>query len=307
MTLTYPMIGWGTPDDISTFAQVGTATVTSAIADPFGGTLGYLVDDNDAAAFEYRYKPVTFSGGNAPLLTFFVKQGTATIQDVVLYNNTFAAPSVSCRLTWIASVPFPSVIAGSGTFLQPILVGGAWWCIRFYGQTLNTANSFELRLYGATSNSVATTGNTNYYLRNSVLFHYPNNVLPWAEPRPGSAQAQSVAGVEDAWTLGTDYRLDWEGCWIPYTDLDDPPITGYFGYNESAGVNCGIEAFIKAARDKNVLALVKDRANSTATVLNAYLATPMQGPATLEPNALLRYAFSFRAASPYRSFASLWP
>jgi hypothetical protein len=306
MTLTYPMIGWGTADDISAYSQVGTATVTSAITDPFGGTLAYLVDDNDAAAVEYRYKLISQTADSTARVLFFAKAGTATITDIDILDNTAAATRCRVRLTWTAGVPAATLATGSGTIFTPILTNNGWYAIRFTADGVIAANANRLRLFGASA-TAASVGNTNYYVRNVVFLHYPDKVNPWAEPRGASAQAQSIAGTEDAWTVGTDFRLDFDGCWIPPTDLDDPAITGYAGRNESPGINCGIEAFIKAARDKNVLALVKDRTNPTTTALNSYLASPMAGAPALEPNAFQRYALSFRAASPYLSFATYWP
>lgn len=105
----------------------------------------------------------------------------------------------------------------------------------------------------------ANTLNVGYWL---------DNVKAGDTPRAGSVQDQAPSGVEDAWTVGTDYVLECELRWIPQVDTASPLATGWDGAT-------GVRAFLQWARDKNQLRFFPDA--SSGTFLTCYLAEPMSG------------------------------
>lgn len=121
-----------------------------------------------------------------------------------------------------------------------------------------------------------------------------DNVIAGPEPRAGSETAQAPSGVEDAWTIGTDYILEADIAFIPQTDTASPLATGWDGAT-------GFAAFLSWARDKNLIRFYPDK--DAGTFIDSYLVEPMAGQGQPETDATRRVRLRIRNAStPYDGY-----
>ena len=300
-TLTLPLVAWGSADDLSAYTSVGTPVVTSGITDPFGGTGAYTIDDNDAGAVEYVYKSITFASSGTVFASVFIKAGTAGTSTVVLVDNVAAVSRATLSVTWSGGVPSVAITNGSATIHGTVSVGGGWYLLLFSADSIVAANAHRLRLYG-TSTTTSDTGTTSYYVRNAVLLSYLDGATSWPEPRKGSAWAEAPSGTEDAWIVGTNWHLAGTVRHVPDSPTDTPEtVSGWYGANESTGVNCGVAALLSAGRDKQALTWVKDRA-TCSTYVSGYLVEPMQGKPDLEPNWRRTFPLELRSSSVFAGY-----
>lgn len=301
-TLTLPLVAWGTASDISAspWVDVSTPVVTGSVADPFGGTGAYTIDDNNAAAVEARRLPLTVASGRI-VAAVCIKAGTATVSRFGLRDDTAAAWLHSVTATWSGGVPTVATESGTGTVYGTVSLGSGWYLALFDATGATGANDNELYLYGA-SGTASTTGTTSYYLRNIVLLSYLDGATSWPESRTGSAWAEAPSGTEDAWIVGTNWHLAGTVRHVPDSPTDTPEVvSGWYGLNESTGVNCGVAAFLMAGRDKQTLTWVKDRATCT-TYTDGYLVEPMRGRPDLEPNWRRQFPLELRSTSVYAGY-----
>ncbi len=297
---TYPLIAWGSADDLSAYTTgSGTPTVTGSVADPFGGTGAYTIDDNDAATGENKYKTVTFPANGTHQLAIFAKAGTATTSHVAIFDNTATAFRAVLVLAWSGGVPTATIASGSGTVHGTISVGSSWYLILWAADNIVAANTNRLYFYGATT-TAGSTGTTTYYVRNVVALDYVDEAVSVARARAGSVWAQAPSGTEDAWITGTDEVLRGRLRFIPKTPTATPVVkSGWYGENESAGVNCGVKAMLKAGRAKTSLLWVADRATASTTV-TCTLAQPVdQDGVELEANGDRTVAVELRGTSVF--------
>lgn len=274
---TYPLIAWGTPEDISAspWADAGTPIVTGSIADPFGGTSAYTIEDNDGASNEGRRVTFTLAGDGVQWVVAFVKAGTATSTEVGLWDATAGAWRGQALLTWSGGVP--TTTAATGSVLTPIACGSGWYC-QIMGTTSATvsANSNYLYLYPAGAQT-ADTGTASFYVRNAVLLDYVDNYRRYADKRVGYATVEGGSGVRDAWDQGTNYHRRGTVQYIPATPRDAPvTVSGFLGGNEATGVNCGVEAMLLAGMQMTSMVWVPDRSDC-ATNQSVYLTSPSAG------------------------------
>lgn len=119
--------------------------------------------------------------------------------------------------------------------------------------------------------------------------YWLDNVTTWDEPRQGSEQVQAPSGVEDAWTVGTDYYLEGDLCYIPAATTTTVPSGSQTGWDGAAGVR----AFLAWARDKNVFTFYPDQTNG-AVSFSCYLVDPMNGAPTVEADGTRRVKIKIR-------------
>lgn len=295
MSFRYPLMAWGTADDISASPWgnlVGTPTVTGSQTDPFGGTSAYKIDDANAGANEARSRSVgALTSG--PVGTGFtgsiivcVKGDTAAGFRIFL-TDTSAGNTTRISLEGTVSGGVPSVTASTGIAVTPagVALGGSWYAFLATSTALGmvSGNTHRLELY-ATASGAANTGATIFYSRPMVLLDYLDNAVAYSVPREGSEQVQAPSGVEDAWTIGTDEMLRCMVRAVPADPRASPAIvSGWYGESESSGVNAGVKAMLKAGRDKQVMRFVPDRSSST-TYMDSYLVEPMGDAPTIDTN-----------------------
>jgi hypothetical protein len=274
---TYPLVAWGTADDLSTYTQVGTGTLTAGQTDPFGGTAAYLLNDTNVGALgdvTYLRTASTVLHGTEVPVEVFLREGTSPYALVVLWDATASVARVSALLVWNSGAPY--VTLGSGTGLSLVAVGGGWYLLRCLSATIVSGNSHQLWLY-ATSANGAETGTTYFYVRNVALLDTPSAYRRFARPRDGYAAVVSPSGVRDSWSAGDEWVRMARQSWVPATARDTPvAVSGYAGENELTGVNCGVEAMLRTGWTMGTMRWVPDRADCT-TYQDVYLTKPGQG------------------------------
>lgn len=125
---------------------------------------------------------------------------------------------------------------------------------------------------------------------NTLNIGYPvDHFKAGSTPRAGSAFIQTPGGVEDAWTVGTDYTLEGVFRWIPQTSTSSPLATGW----DTAST--GFRLFLEWARDKNVIRYYPDAA--TGTYVDSYWVEPMEGAPDPEADGTRTLPFKIRNAS----------
>lgn len=124
---------------------------------------------------------------------------------------------------------------------------------------------------------------------NTLSFGYLlDAIIAGSEPRDGSESVQGVSGVEDSWSVGTDYLLEADARWIPQANTASPVATGWDGAT-------GWRAFLESARDKNVFRFYPDK--DGGTYLTCYLVEPMRGQGEPETDGTRKIRFRMRNAS----------
>lgn len=299
---TYPLIAWGSPDDISTYVAIGTAAVTGGFTDPFGGTLAYDINDASGGVGDARYKllPTSLPNGTSWFAVMSRANG-AGASGLQIWDDTAAVDRHTIRWTWSAGVPStPATIGGgSGTILPPIPLGGPWYLLLFSANGLVGANANRLYLYPADPSSPAATGRTIFVVMNAVLLDLFDEAVSWEEDREGSEYQQGPSGFEDAGRTGIDHLLEGRVRFVPqFPRLDPGPVSGWYGENEMVGVNCGVKAMLRAGREKQLLRWVSDRSLSTI-YRDTYLVDPLKEKPGFERNWERTFLMRLRSASAF--------
>lgn len=294
MALAYPLIAWGTADDISGagWSSIGTPIVTGGQADPFGGASAYLLNDDDAVVGEARNKAFV-PLASAVQIPIFVRQGTATIAGWLVYDVTSAGANRGyINLTgWGTGTP--TVVSGGtlGTVsvsVSPVIsVGGGWYMAIASVTGLVVGNSYLFYCYPANNNGSAgaSMGSTYFYVRNSVLFDVPQNPIAWRTPRAGTEKVRGLDGGFDTWLTGKDSKFRGEFAWIPSAPRSSPAIvSGWEGLNESTGINCGVQAMLEAGWNAQSLTFVPDRSDCTTSIASELVKPFDQDEPTMKPN-----------------------
>ncbi len=307
MALIYPLVAWGSAEDISASPWAdsnGTPIVTGGQADPFGGTSAYLIEDDNAAGSESRRSDVVavVTAGEVAVAVF-AKAGTATVSVVDFRDATAGVVRHSLDLAWSGGVPTPTTRTGAGTILTPISVGSSWYLIIFTATGCVSGNTHEIKLFGAATGTTPT-GTTVWYVRNAVLLPPLDQAVASDDPRAGYESVQNPSGVEDAWTVGTDHRIEADIRFVSKMPVDSPlTYSGWDGLNEISGVNVGLGAMLRAGRDKSDLIYVPDRSDCS-TFITSKLDQPLQGGVALEEDGTRRVRVVLRNGSTeYEGYA----
>ena len=304
MSHVYPLVVWGSADDLSTYSQTGTCAITTGQADPWGGTSAVYLTDNDAATAEARYIEYTaaYTGyHSATVCTAYLSATSSGIS----FGTGVTAPVSHTLHTWTAGVPVASLYGGTaGSTAAVVALGSGWYLQRIWAYAL-TGETVRLTLSPA-GFTASDTGSTRYLVQSMTLLDLPDQKMTWEEPRDGSAWAQGGSGVEDAWIQGTDYRYQ-ATFDVPYLHRDAPASVSGWGLPlERAGCNSGVNALLRAGRNKETLTYYADRTNTaTAFGVASYLVGPMNGAPAVQPNGDRRITLELRNASkhykPYES------
>lgn len=295
MSHTFPLVFWGSVDDLSTWSQTGTCGITASQTDPLGGSTAVALTDNDAGTAEARYKEYTATYSGYHHLTVAVAPSTGTQVSAVKFENVTLATPGTANLSWASYVLTQST---SGIGVQSAVnIANSYAVIRIR-QYATAGNTMRITLYPA-GTTASDTGTMKVYLRNLCLLDVLDQPVAWEEPREGSVWVQGASGVEDAWIQGTDYRFGGTVQWVPKVDRDAPAsVSGWGLPNERVGINCGVAALLRAGRQKDALTFYADR-----TALDSYYATtctlvdPMRGAPEVLPNGDRRFRLELRGTS----------
>ncbi len=300
----FPLIAFGTPEDLTGWSISGTPVVTGSQDDPVGGTDASLVNDDDGGAVEYIYKivPITIDGTHFSIVA--AKEGTSTVTDIEIYDSTAPASRVIARITW--STHALSILSGNGTALGLIAIGDGYYLAIFTVESVVGANTNVIRLYPAGSTASAI-GTAYFYVRHFLIFGEPlDNANSFGIPQPGSQFARTPGGVEDAWISGTDQHLRGQVRWIPSDVQSNPRVSSpWNGDGEVAGVPVGWDHFLNVfARDKQTFLWIPNRTLSDSVNISSYLVEPMKSPPALEVDFTRSLALWIRSStgSKYRGY-----
>ncbi len=304
MPQTSPLVAFGTADDptASPWTSSGTLTVTGAQTDPFGGTGAVLLTDTSGAAISGRRRNVTVSGAS-PLISGFVKANTSAKSRLFLFDNTASVNRGQLDINW-SGATLTSLGSVSGavpvTFLA---VGGGWYFVRYYAAGVVPGNTHFLQADPASTN-VAATDSAYFYFRSAVIFDQQfDDALADELPRAGAEWGQSPSGAEDAWLYGQDQTLSGTLRHVPPSDLSSPNCSGWYGTADDTMINVGVQAMLRAGRDKQTLRWVPDRSVCT-TYQDSYLVEPLTQRVGLEGNGSpnRRIPISLRGSTVYAGY-----
>lgn len=137
----------------SGWTSAGSPVITSGVDDPGGGTGAYTIADDDGAAVEGKYLPVTFGADGTQALAFIVRGNTmpgSGVQSLYLRDST---AGVTRGLLEIASWSDgePSVTAAVGTFLGQIYIGNGYWLLLLRATGTIAANTNRVTIEPAST------------------------------------------------------------------------------------------------------------------------------------------------------------
>lgn len=111
-----------------------------------------------------------------------------------------------------------------------------------------------------------------------TLAYRLDNVKTGDEPRAGGSREQSPSGVEDAWTVGTDYVLTADMRYLAVGTVWDGTT--------------GVRSFLSWGRDANVIRFFPD--STSGTYIASYLVEPMSGQGELESDGTRKLTITLR-------------
>lgn len=276
LSLTYPVIAWGAADVLTApggYTLLGSTTSVVGATDPYNGTTAYTCTDNDAGAESAVYKSFTCLTTQA-LVTFLIRAGSAAASTLRLYDNTSGVDRYRVNITWSGGVPTISSTTNGTTLYGPIALGLSWYLIVGEGTAGSLGHTcfYLINPAGATASN---TGSMLWYVRNFVLLDLYDHPHFFTRPRQGYEAASAPSGTRDAWTFGNEYVLRATARWIPDRPRATPvAVSGMDGLNETAGVDCGVRAMMKAGWNMEALIHSGDRTLIANPVASAYMTQP---------------------------------
>ena len=153
-------------EKFSTWTSVGTVGLTSAQADPKGGTAAWLLTDASTAELRGKTIAVTLTAATRAGVSIHMRQGTTASTAGVLYQlraTTAAANRFKVTVTWSSGKPTATINTGS-SWEPPVALRGGWWRISGRGTTLaSTAQAHLLHIYPSGTTAVGLKGNVYVY------------------------------------------------------------------------------------------------------------------------------------------------
>lgn len=176
------------PENFGAWSVAGTPVLTSGQADPFGGTAAYLVEDNDAAAFEHLTSAgdIAFTDGER-CAALFVKQGSASTSWVRLRGG--ATDRHRVLITWTNGVPVLSTSAGAGTRFPVEPWANGWYRIAFSAAGVLAADTNVLE-FGPGTFAASGTGTGYFFGANAWDAPFPSS---YQGPGDGTAAADVLS------------------------------------------------------------------------------------------------------------------
>ena len=294
--LTTPcLIGYGSPDNIagSGYTTFGSlAAITTGVADPFGGTGAYTLNDTDGANVSARYKSgIVPSQAAGSVNGVFVKAGTSAQSYIRLFDDTATSVDIRLDIAWSGGVP--TITAANGSLVGTLAVGSGWY-LPLSTAVLARGNSHSLDLRPATA-----TGSCSFYVRNVCVFDLFDDAMSWDEDAEGSSYEKGPNGFRDTYRTGLDYLLEGKLRNIPQQVTSYPDLkSGWYGENESVGVNCGVQAMLRAGREGQTLRWAPDR-SACSTSQDCTLEGPVKEKPETEDSSLRRVLLRLRSSSVF--------
>jgi hypothetical protein len=163
-------------DIVGKWTAKGTPLVTTGHHDPFGGSAGTLITDDDGGVLEARLTSIPFSGDGVKAISVFVRQAASSApsgSNIFLYDATADAQRLNAVLTWPGGVP--SLAMSVGTFLHAEEWVRGWWRLLFRSTAVTAANTNEIYLRPAAV--VAETGGLYVFGAQGEDGEYPTSYI----------------------------------------------------------------------------------------------------------------------------------
>ena len=294
MSLKQPLIAWGLAVDIDAdMSNVNAVGVTTGVADPFGGTDAYTLDDDSGSTIEGKAKAFVATSTRI-WFDVFIKQGTAAISTVDIYDDDASILRARFALTWSGLTI--AVTNGAGLTLPVISLGDGWYFFRGRADGIVAGSIHHIRINGSTASG---TGSTTYYLRKAVLFDFPDAPMSFPLKREGSRKRQLRSGLWSTWDVGDEFIYKSRVRFIPKDPTATPyAVSGWDGDGPAIGVNTGVERLLVdngAADDSLVIAL--DRA--ICAVNKSAVLIPVDESVSIEQNGMRAFPLTLSAVTPF--------
>jgi hypothetical protein len=151
------------PENFALWTAENTPILTSGQADPSGGTLAYLHNDDSAVNAERIIETVTFTGDGEKAFGLSMRGGNSATSLFGIFDLTAGVWRHRVGVTWTASVPTLSDLAGAGTLFPVVYQSGsgatAWYRLLASATGVVAANTNRFYI-GATGDSPTLTGTT---------------------------------------------------------------------------------------------------------------------------------------------------
>ena len=289
------LLGIGTVENFAALGAFGTPTINGGVADPFGGTGTYRIEDNDAAATEGVTKPWVTGMREAVVL---LAPETATTSSVRVRDSSGAAV-LWCTIDW--ATRSVSIVSGSGevAVVEVAVAGGLPWLLLWLRIPAVPAFTPEfIDFFPAYPN--AATGGAYFYGRCVVAPGWLDKAVAWEDEAEGGERALSPDGSWNTWASPADGRLRADVRWIPRVTHTAPVFaTGWEGLSgDPSLIEPGWETLLAAVRRLGLpvdVALYNDK---TTALVSCTLLEPVTGPPEQEDDGTrrIRLVLSSRSA-----------
>ncbi len=141
----------------SPWTSFGSVTTTGGQADPFGGTTGISISDNDGSVFGGYYQNFTIPANASMACSVFVKKGTSARSTVLFDDTTTGLRKLQLMIDWNGDGTIATLSTSTGSNSGYELIASGWYRVWGRTTTLVAGNTGRVYLMGA---DVAGTGST---------------------------------------------------------------------------------------------------------------------------------------------------
>jgi hypothetical protein len=205
------------PENFGAWSVDATPIRTSGQADPFGGTAGYLFNDDDATAAERVWQIVGFTADATKALSVFMRAGTSVNSMFGLFDLTAGVWRHRVNVAWSgAGVPTLTTDQGTGTLFAVENWGGGWYRLSASVNAVVAANTNRFYLL-PTQDIVGQTGTAYFFGANAWNAAFPSSyqgpslgtrsadALSW----PHIYKPQAMFWLVEFVLRNTDYAMTW--------------------------------------------------------------------------------------------------
>jgi hypothetical protein len=176
-------------EDLNSWTDGGTPVITTGQADPLGGTAATLIEDNSAAAEEYKARSLTFTGDAVKGVSVWAKahatNNPAGGGQVQIRDTTAGAYRLQAVITFTLGVPSVAMTVGTHLFTERYVDG--WYRFQFACSSVTAANTHQMRLSPA-GTTVSAVGSMYFFGAQAEDATFPSSYIPTT----GSTAARAV-------------------------------------------------------------------------------------------------------------------
>lgn len=131
--------------DHASWTKSGVTVTANAALAPDGRTTMDLL--TPAATTSYVLQTVTVTGDGEKVFSVFLRQGSASSNQVLWYDSTAGVGRHVVNVSWTAGIPSLATGSGSGTLYAPVWYYGEGWRIAFSATGVVAANVNQVVIY----------------------------------------------------------------------------------------------------------------------------------------------------------------